>query len=71
MSTRFRVSVPAARTAETRSAPPGVERGAGGHGAVRCGCGSLLGRLVPEGVEVKCRRCKRTFVIPLEEEDPV
>lgn len=31
----------------------------------RCHCGSLLARLVPGGVEVKCRRCKRTLVVPL------
>jgi len=31
----------------------------------RCACGSLLARLVPGGVEVKCRRCKRTLVLPL------
>ena len=31
----------------------------------RCPCGSLLARLVPGGVEVKCRRCKRTVVVPL------
>ncbi len=31
----------------------------------RCHCGSLLARLVPGGVELKCRRCKRTVVVPL------
>ena len=34
--------------------------------ALRCHCGSLLARLVPGGVEVKCRRCKRTVVIALD-----
>jgi hypothetical protein len=34
-------------------------------GAMRCHCGSLLARLVPRGVEIKCRRCKRRVVIPL------
>jgi phage FluMu protein Com len=33
----------------------------------RCACGNLLARLVPAGVEVKCRRCKRTHVLPLSE----
>ena len=33
--------------------------------SVRCLCGSLLARLVPGGVELKCRRCKQTRVIPL------
>jgi len=32
---------------------------------LRCHCGSLLARLVPDGVEIKCRRCKRRVVIPL------
>jgi len=31
----------------------------------RCSCGSLLARLVEGGVELKCRRCKRTVVVPL------
>jgi hypothetical protein len=34
-------------------------------GALRCHCGSLLARLVPQGVEIKCRRCKRRVVIRL------
>ena len=33
---------------------------------LRCGCGSLLARLVSGGVELKCRRCKRTVMLPLE-----
>jgi hypothetical protein len=33
---------------------------------LRCCCGSLLARLVPEGVELKCRRCKRQVILPLE-----
>lgn len=33
---------------------------------MRCSCGSLLARLVTGGVELKCRRCKRTVVLPLE-----
>ncbi len=32
---------------------------------LRCGCGSLLARRVDGGVELKCRRCKRTLVLPL------
>ena len=31
----------------------------------RCLCGSLIARRVPDGVELKCRRCKRTVVVPL------
>ena len=32
----------------------------------RCCCGNLLARLVAEGVEVKCRRCKRRVIVPLQ-----
>jgi hypothetical protein len=34
-------------------------------GECRCACGSLLARLVEGGVELKCRRCKRTLLLPL------
>jgi phage FluMu protein Com len=34
---------------------------------LRCHCGSLLARIVPEGVELKCRRCKRQVIVPLAE----
>ena len=33
------------------------------HQDCRCTCGSLLARLVPDGVELKCRRCKRTVLL--------
>jgi hypothetical protein len=36
-----------------------------GRGEVRCGCGSLLARVVAGSVELKCRRCKRTWNIPI------
>jgi hypothetical protein len=35
----------------------------------RCLCGSLLARLVPGGVELKCRRCKRQVIVPLQENE--
>jgi len=35
-------------------------------GDVRCGCGSLLARVVAGCVELKCRRCKKTWTIPLD-----
>jgi phage FluMu protein Com len=34
--------------------------------SLRCGCGNLLARVVADGVEIKCRRCKRYVVVPLE-----
>jgi hypothetical protein len=33
---------------------------------LRCGCGSLLARIVASSVELKCRRCKRVWSIPIE-----
>jgi hypothetical protein len=33
---------------------------------MRCGCGNLLARWVAGGVELKCRRCKRTIMLPVE-----
>jgi hypothetical protein len=38
---------------------------------LRCLCGSLLARLVPGGVELKCRRCHRTRVVALQESAPL
>jgi hypothetical protein len=32
---------------------------------VRCGCGSLLARVIGGAVELKCRRCKRLWRIAL------
>ncbi len=32
--------------------------------SLRCGCGNLLARIVAEGVEIKCRRCKRHVIVP-------
>jgi hypothetical protein len=31
----------------------------------RCFCGSLLARVTPHGVQLKCRRCKRTMLVPI------
>jgi phage FluMu protein Com len=33
---------------------------------VRCACGSLMARLTRAGVELKCRRCKRVVLVPVE-----
>jgi len=37
-----------------------------GPGELRCGCGSLLARVVARAVELKCRRCKRMWRVPLD-----
>jgi phage FluMu protein Com len=30
---------------------------------LRCACGSLVARITPAGIELKCRRCKRVVVV--------
>ncbi len=32
----------------------------------RCECGNLVAKLTESTVEIKCRRCKRIHVIPIE-----
>lgn len=32
----------------------------------RCECGNLVAKLTESAVEIKCRRCKRIRVIPME-----
>ena len=44
----------------------GRQRGCAHGGEVRCGCGSLLARVVGGEVELKCRRCKQVWTIPLD-----
>ena len=36
--------------------------------ACRCVCGSLVARVVSDGIELKCRRCKRKLLVPLTHE---
>ncbi|HZN58493.1 MAG TPA: hypothetical protein VFD71_10505 [Planctomycetota bacterium] len=66
---RFRIQL-------IRTASAGAkERGGVAHtmgdrsGEVRCGCSSLLARLVVEGLELKCRRCRQTVVLRLALDD--
>ena len=40
--------------------------GASERDEVRCACGSLLARWTPQGLELKCRRCKRTLIVPVD-----
>lgn len=42
-------------------------------GELRCECGSLVAKLVGDGLELKCRRCKRLALISLQRlgEQPV
>lgn len=32
----------------------------------RCDCGGLMAKIIPSGIEIKCRRCKRLHRIPFE-----
>ena len=34
---------------------------------LRCLCGSLLAHATDEGIELRCRRCKRVVIIPYRE----
>ncbi len=45
-------------------APSAPVEGAGHD--VRCGCGSLLARVVDGAVELKCRRCKRVWRLAVD-----
>ena len=33
---------------------------------LRCHCGSLMARVTPRGIELKCRRCKRVVIVAAE-----
>ena len=44
----------------------GVAAGESSSTELRCTCGSLLARFVAGGVELKCRRCKRAVIVPVE-----
>jgi hypothetical protein len=35
-------------------------------GDLRCECGALVARRKPEGIELKCRRCRRSLLLRLE-----
>lgn len=35
-----------------------------GDNELRCLCGSLLARHVEGGIELRCRRCKRSVIVP-------
>ena len=56
--------VPVLRAAGGRL-EPGPARGRNEAAELRCGCGSLLARLVQDHLELKCRRCKRAWLIPV------
>jgi len=60
MSLKLRHALPQTEDVDTECGRPS---------SLRCFCGSLLARLVPEGVELKCRRCKRQVVLPLDKKE--
>lgn len=34
---------------------------------IRCHCGQLMARLIAQGIELKCKRCRRLLVIPFSD----
>jgi hypothetical protein len=48
---------------------PGATRARGDDRDCRCACGSLVARIVSAGVELRCRRCKRTLLVPWSARD--
>jgi hypothetical protein len=52
-----RDDMPAAAPANAPAAPAVTD--------LRCSCGSLLARVLPTGVELKCRRCRRSVLVSL------
>jgi len=38
---------------------------------LRCLCGSLVAKIKKEGIELKCRRCKRVALIPFSEKEQI
>ncbi len=48
----LKLETPAARTAQNAD-------------DCRCLCGNLLAKFTPHRVELKCRRCKRTLLVPV------
>ena len=33
---------------------------------LRCSCGNLMARVTEAGVELKCSRCKRLVIVPVQ-----
>jgi hypothetical protein len=55
------MSKPPRDIAETKPASPKPND-------LRCACGSLLARVFAHGVELKCRRCRRSVLVTLGSE---
>jgi hypothetical protein len=53
---------PALRTPGDPCSAAAVERDCN---VLRCACGSMLARYVEGRIELKCRRCKRTLIVPV------
>ncbi len=45
---------------------PGCEACGDEGETLRCTCGSLIARYVAGAIELKCRRCKRIVLVPLD-----
>jgi hypothetical protein len=61
------MAAPPTATQECETASPTITR----HSEdCRCLCGSLVARIVDGGVELKCRRCRRMLLVPIEAAGP-
>lgn len=57
--------VPVGRRAVPRMSAAPLRSG-GDPAECRCVCGNLVARVVAEGVELKCRRCKRVLLVEVQ-----
>jgi len=60
----FKITQGPARVVTDATRTPGPRPRPDTRGDCRCTCGNLVARLNEQGVELKCRRCKRLIVVP-------
>ena len=64
---RTRVKTPDVAPARVRRAPGPARRMVATADQCRCHCGSMLARMVRDGLELKCRKCKSLVLITHDE----
>jgi hypothetical protein len=60
------VDVPEEARRMTMPRPKGARGDRASGTDARCACGSLLARILPHGVELKCRRCRRHALVAID-----
>ena len=66
MSRQANLQLPELPALKPTNQPRRASESAASENDCRCMCGSLLARVVDGGVELKCRRCKRTLLVPFD-----